>query len=85
VIGLSILLLAATAPDAGDQKTLDRISISCGLSARDITIRQGKLVRIRPERTPSYKAVLCVLPKLNKAGFSAPIGFISEPSVERDR
>jgi len=79
MIGLIVVLLAASAQASGDQKILDRISVSCGLSAGDITIKRGKLVRIRPKVTPSYEAVVCTLPKLQKGGFILPIGFISEP------
>jgi hypothetical protein len=79
VIAVAIFLAASTHV-SGDQKVLDRISVSCGLSAGDITIRQGKLVRIHPKGTPSYQTVICVLPKLNRSGFVYPIGFISEPS-----
>jgi hypothetical protein len=77
-----MFLLAASVPLSSDQKILDRISVSCGLAAGDITIRQGKLVRIHPKGTPSYQAVICVFPKLNRSGFVYPIGFISEPSKE---
>ena len=85
MIGLVILLLAASAPDGTDQQILDHISVSCGLSAGDITIDQGKRVRIRPKQTPTYEAVMCTLPKLKESGFVYPVGFIAKPRAKRNR
>jgi hypothetical protein len=82
LIGNAVLLLAASAPVSSDQKILDRISISCGLSPGDIRVKQARQVRIRPRGTVSYEALMCTLPKLKKSGFSYPVGFISQPSEE---
>jgi len=78
----ALLLLTAV---SGEQQVLDRISTDCGLSAGDIMLQHGRLVRVRLKGTPSYAALKCAFAKLKQRNFTYPIGFISEPPVGRKK